>query len=414
MSFIEITRTLRSLTQAPGRLFLTLLGIVIGSAAIVLVMSLLEGGKSALIRTNQGVTGADLVVVSGKRLPERARLLGRPELSRADGTALAKTRLLQDRSVHADASRDTRAYFRGKNKRVRVVSGNPRVAELYRVETAKGRFLVASDLVQRRRVCVVGDEIYEELLRRAPLDRELALSIDGTRWQIVGVLKKKIQMGMYGGPDANVAVIPLSTFRSMFGRIYLSDMVVKADNPLENEALKKRLFEVLGSKYRFDPTDERALQMWDTYESQKITINISLGIQIFLGVIGGLTLLIGGVGVANIMYAVVKHRTKEIGVQMALGARRSYVLGPLVLESLALTAFGGAIGVGFGYGLVRLLGFLQTKADSDALEFMGAPTFSPAIAATTVLLLGTIGFLAGYFPSRRAVAIQPAEALRYE
>ena len=77
MSFIEITRTLRSLTQAPGRLFLTLLGIVIGSAAIVLVMSLLEGGKSALIRTNQGVTGADLVVVSGKRLPERARLLGR-------------------------------------------------------------------------------------------------------------------------------------------------------------------------------------------------------------------------------------------------------------------------------------------------------------------------------------------------
>jgi putative ABC transport system permease protein len=134
----------------------------------------------------------------------------------------------------------------------------------------------------------------------------------------------------------------------------------------------------------------------------------------FLGVIGGLTLLIGGVGVANIMYAVVKHRTKEIGVQMALGARRSYVLGPLVLESLALTAFGGAIGVGVGYGLVRLLAFLQTKANSDALEFMGAPTFSPAIAATTVLLLGTIGFLAGYFPSRRAVAIQPAEALRYE
>ena len=95
--------------------------------------------------------------------------------------------------------------------------------------------------------------------------------------------------------------------------------------------------------------------MWDTVESQKITVNISIGIEIFLGVIGGLTLLIGGVGVANIMYAVVKHRTKEIGVQMALGARRSYVLGPLVLESLSLTALGGVIGIGVGVGLVRLL-----------------------------------------------------------
>ena len=130
--------------------------------------------------------------------------------------------------------------------------------------------------------------------------------------------------------------------------------------------------------------------------------------------IGGLTLLIGGIGVANIMYAVVKHRTKEIGVQMALGSKRAYVIGPLVVESLSLTALGGLIGISVGVGLVKLLAFVQSKANSDALEFMGAPTFSIAIALTTVALLGTIGFLAGYFPSRRAVRIQPAVALRYE
>jgi putative ABC transport system permease protein len=178
--------------------------------------------------------------------------------------------------------------------------------------------------------------------------------------------------------------------------------------------MKQRLFQVLGARYRFDPKDERALQMWDTLETQKVTQNISVGIELFLGVIGGLTLLIGGVGVANIMYATVKNRTREIGVQMALGARRVYVLGPLVVESLALTAMGGAIGVTLGAGIVHLLAFVQSRLDSEALKFMGAPTFSPGVALTVVVLLGTIGFLAGYFPSRRAVAIQPAVALRYE
>ncbi len=114
------------------------------------------------------------------------------------------------------------------------------------------------------------------------------------------------------------------------------------------------------------------------------------------------------------MYAVVQHRTREIGVQMALGARRSYVLGPLVVESLSLTAIGGLIGIVVGVGIVQLLAFVQAKSNSEALQFLGAPTFSLGVAATTVLLLGGIGFLAGYFPSRRAVRIQPAAALRYE
>ncbi len=117
---------------------------------------------------------------------------------------------------------------------------------------------------------------------------------------------------------------------------------------------------------------------------------------------------------ANIMYAVVKHRTKEIGVQMAMGARRSWVLGPIVVESLSLTALGGAIGTMAGLGIVHLLAFVQSKSNSDALQFLGEPTFSAGVALTTILLLGGIGLLAGWFPARRAVSIEPAAALRYE
>jgi putative ABC transport system permease protein len=276
-----------------------------------------------------------------------------------------------------------------------------------------GRFINARDEDAKRRAAFLGDELKTDLFGDEDAVGK-TIFINKVPFTVVGVMKKKLQMGTYGGPDADNVVIPLSTFRALFGRIYLSDFVVKARVRAENLPMQRRLFEVMGGRYRFDPDDERTLQMWDTVKSQSITDNIMIGLQMFLGVIGGLTLLIGGVGVANIMYAVVKHRTKEIGVQMALGARRSYVLGPLVLESLALTALGGAIGVGVGWSVVSALGFLQSKADSEALELLGAPTFSPAIAAMTVVLLGTIGFLAGYFPSRRAVAIQPAAALRYE
>jgi putative ABC transport system permease protein len=139
-----------------------------------------------------------------------------------------------------------------------------------------------------------------------------------------------------------------------------------------------------------------------------------IGIELFLGIIGALTLLIGGVGVANIMYAAVTARTKEIGILMALGARRSYVTGPLVLESLALTFLGGIVGIGIGAGIVQLLAFVQSRAQNEAMEFLGEPQLSLPIAVVTVLLLGALGLLAGWFPSRRATSIHPARVLRFE
>ncbi len=398
------------------RMAMTVAAIAWGTLSIVLLLSFGEGMKRSFSKGSKGL-GEGIVVIwanatskAFEGFPQGRNLRFHP-----DDVALVRANIPEIASASGEMRRWGNSVSHGRKSLTKpVIGAEPEYGELRnQIPVEGGRFLNRRDEVEKRRVAFLGDDLEEELFG----DEEAVgakILINQVPFTVVGVMKSKIQMGMYGGPDANNVVIPLSTFRSLFGRVYLSDIVVRASEPHQTEYMKQRLYEVLGGKRRFDPTDERALQMWDTVESQSITINISIGIQIFLGVIGGLTLLIGGVGVANIMYAVVKHRTKEIGVQMALGARRSYVLGPLVLESLALTALGGAIGVGVGYGLVRLLAFLQSKANSDALEFMGAPTFSPAIAATTVLLLGMIGFLAGYFPSRRAVAIQPAEALRYE
>lgn len=398
------------------RMAMTVAAIAWGTLSIVLLLSFGEGMKRSFSKGSKGLGEGIVVVWPGATSIAHADFpQGRNLRFHPDDVALLRANIEELGEASGEMRRWGVNITYGRRALTKPVVGvETEYGELRnQIPQPGGRFLNRRDEAEKRRVAFLGNDLKDELFGDEDAIGKTIL-VHQVPFTVVGVMQKKIQMGTYGGPDANNVVIPLSTFRSMFGRRYLSDFVLRASNVDQNEILKRRLFEVLAAKYRFDPADERALQMWDTHESQQVTRNIAIGIQFFLGVIGGLTLLIGGVGVANIMYAVVKHRTKEIGVQMALGARRSYVLGPLVLESLSLTALGGAIGVGAGWAIVRGLAFLQTKANSDALEFMGAPTFSPGIAVTTVLLLGAIGFLAGYFPSRRAVAIQPAAALRYE
>jgi putative ABC transport system permease protein len=398
------------------RMAMTVAAIAWGTLSIVLLLSFGEGLKRGFERGSKGL-GEGIVVVwpntTGKAFAGFPQ--GRSLQFTEEDVDLLRASLPELTLASAEMRRWGNNVVWERTSLSKPVAGvEPDYGELRnQIPQEGGRFLDERDEREKRRVAFLGNLVKEELFgEREAVGRTIL--INKTPFTVVGVMKKKIQMGTYSGPDENNVLIPLATFRALFGRRYLSNFVVKGSDPTSNAALLRRMREVLGGRLRFDPTDERALATWDTIESQQTMRNISIGIELFLGVVGGLTLLIGGVGVANIMYAVVRHRTKEIGVQMALGARRSYVLGPLVVESLSLTALGGAIGVAVGATLVRLLAFLQARSGVAALEFMGAPVFSPGVAATTVVLLGTIGFLAGWFPSRRAVSIQPADALRYE
>ena len=398
------------------KMAMTVAAIAWGTLSIVLLLSFGEGLKRGFSRGSRGLGEGIVVVWPGSTSISYAGFpQGRNLRFLEEDVELLRTVVDEIGLASSEMRRwGNNVVFGRKSLTKPVVGVEPEYGELRnQIAQPGGRFLNERDESLKRRVAFLGNDLAGELFGDTPPVGK-TIFVNQIPFTVIGVMQKKIQMGTYGGPDANNVVVPLSTFRALYGRRNLSDFVVRAKAPAQTAAMKQRLFQVLGARYRFDPKDERALQMWDTLETQKVTQNISVGIELFLGVIGGLTLLIGGVGVANIMYATVKNRTREIGVQMALGARRVYVLGPLVVESLALTAMGGAIGVTLGAGIVHLLAFVQSRLDSEALKFMGAPTFSPGVALTVVVLLGTIGFLAGYFPSRRAVAIQPAVALRYE
>src|SRR5207247_4895317 len=144
----------------------------------------------------------------------------------------------------------------------------------------------------------------------------------------------------------------------------------------------KQMNQILGGKYGYDPTDDRAMPTWDMVKSAKITGNIGIGIEIFLGIVGALTLLIGGVGVANIMYAVVKERTREIGVKMALGAKSRWIIYPFVLEGLLYTFTGGALGIIIATLLVALTSFIPIE-QNKVMSFLGRPTLSLQIGVAT-------------------------------
>lgn len=274
-----------------------------------------------------------------------------------------------------------------------------------------GRFLNDVDVAESRRSIFLGIKVAGEIFGAAnPIGK--ILMVDGIPFTVVGTMQKKVQTAMNNGPDSYRAIIPYTTFRSMYGNLYVNSLVVRPRDPSNQPLVKREIYRVLGRKYHFNPEDDRAIRMWDFIESEKIGEKVFLGIQIFLGSIGFLTLLIAGVGVANVMYVVVKERTKDIGIKLAMGARKRYILSQFIFEALSISLIGGAIGILFSWGVV---GVMRTfPADDGAMQFLARPILSGNIMVLTSSILTVIGLAAGIFPARKAANVDPVESLRYE
>jgi putative ABC transport system permease protein len=396
------------------RITLTVLAIGWGTLSIVLLLSFGEGMKRSFHRNVRGMgsEGVGVLWPGATTRPYSGLPSGRAISFQDEDAALLGGRIPEIAAISREYSRRVPVAAGPKTINARVRGVDPAFGPMRNIiPQPGGRFLNERDLAEKRRVVVLGDELAQDLFGTQDVVGK-TVNINQSTFLVVGVMQPKVMMGMYSGPDKNQASIPAPTFKAMFTDAKIGNMVYKPANEQVADQAKAQIYRVLARKYRFDPDDTRALGVWDTRENQRITGNIALGIQMFLGIIGGLTLFVGGMGVANIMYAVVKERTREIGVKMALGAKVRQVMSPFVLEALTMTILGGTLGTVVGLILMQIVAALPLK--NEAFEFLGRPTFSPAIAAATSLILGTVGMLAGYFPARRAASVNPAESLRYE
>ena len=219
---------------------------------------------------------------------------------------------------------------------------------------------------------------------------------------------------MYSGSDAQSCLIPSSTFRTLFNRLYVNVVIFEPQSEQDSKTAQNEFRSLIASRHGFNPEDEELVNYWDTFESREMFGKIFRGLEMFFGIIGGLTLFIAGVGVANIMYVTVKERTREIGIKMAVGAHPLIIVTQFLVEALLTVSIGGALGVAMALGLIELFHLIPLPESFVQVTGRPEPVFSEIIALFCVTVLNIIGLLAGIFPARRASLIDPVEALRYE
>ena len=396
------------------RATLTIASIAWGTVTILLLLAFGEGLKRQMMSNEQAMGNNLSVMWPGetskpyKGLPE-----GRSIRVRLEDIDYARERLPELDAIWGElTSWRTALTYGRKTVNGRVIGTRWDYGDARKhFPAGHGRFLDPRDEEEKRRVVFLGDELAKDIFGPEEALGKTLL-INNSPFKVIGVMQRKRQSSTYGGPDKTHAVIPQSTFKAVLGDNF-NVLVFRVKHMDDMPAALRHFNEVMGPRLGYDPDDPRVWGIWDTVKSQKTQAKIMLGLEMFFGVIGGLTLIIGGVGVANIMYAVVKERTKEIGVKMALGARRGWITGPFILEGLVYTLVGGLFGALIAILIVTGLSFLPIEGN-DVLEFMGRPTLSWPIGLATIAILGTCGLLAGYFPARRAASIDPASTLRYE
>jgi putative ABC transport system permease protein len=273
------------------------------------------------------------------------------------------------------------------------------------IPEAGGRFINILDLQDRRRVAVIGDKVKEFLYGEQNAIGKTVF-IGQVPFLVIGVMQKKTQPSSYNSRDQDRIFIPISTFTSIYGTVHLSDIIYQIKDPRLGEQTEKEVRASLSKRYKFDPTDEDAVGIWDTTQFDRLSFYMFLGINIFLGLIGSFTLGVAGLGVANIMFIVVQERIKEIGVKRAVGATKMNILIQFFSETFFIVFTGSAIGFLISYGIIAVLSMIPIK------EYVGTPELSFEVVGVTIFVLITVGLLSGLMPARRASNIDVVECLR--
>ena len=405
---IILRQLLRDLGSQKLRTSLTIFGIVWGTVAVSLLLAFGQGFHAQLRKSSAGL-GENICIAwpSLTSMPFEGLGKGRRIRLTEEDMDLVAAKADGLAGISGEYSATLKATYGTKTLAIDVSGVKPLFADLRNlIPRAGGRFINAIDEEQQRRTIFLGDELAKNIFGEATEPVGKTLLMQGSPFLVIGVLQTKTQDSSYSGRDKDKAFVPGSTLRALTGDKYVDNFIFKAESSLDTGRLKDQVLRILARRHRFDPKDKEALMIWDTTEMFQFLDTFMLGFRLFLGIVGAFTLIVGGIGVSNIMNVVVDERTREIGIKMALGARSRAILGQFMLETLMVTALGGAVGLAISAGICRVVPLFGLT------EYIGTPLISPFVGTLTALLLGGIGLLAGWFPAREAANLDPVVAMK--
>ncbi|MFP7734769.1 ABC transporter permease [Priestia aryabhattai] len=398
MSLIEnIRMALSSVLAHKMRSILTMLGIIIGVAAVIIVVAIGQGGEQMI---KSEITGASNTVDVYYEPPEDEMqaddlsMMGEPIFTEDDIKALST--IPGVKNVVASSSMGMGIRYRDKESDTTVNAINEGYIEVNQLEVSEGRMLDSSDFLSGNRVGVITSDMKKELF-----DKKEALGqvvwVQGQPIKIIGVTKKPTGFLAFEIPTI---YIPNNTYKSSFGKLDYTNLSVQAKSSDQLNKVGNDATDLLNNLH----DTEDAYKVQNLEEIADSIGSVTRIMTTIIGSIAGISLLVGGIGVMNIMLVSVTERTREIGIRKALGASKRQILTQFLIESITLTLIGGLLGIGLGAGGAALVSL-----------FAGWPSLiSWQVVLGGVLFSMTIGIVFGMLPANKAAKLDPIEALRYE
>jgi putative ABC transport system permease protein len=395
------------------RTALTMLGMAWGIATVVMLLAYGDGFGQACANIFANFGTKLVIVVPGKTSMQAGGQKSGVQIRfTQDDVETLATNLPQITHITPTVEKQANLQYDNRGFTFTVSGNDPDVLSIRALKLGQGRFYNMEDQVQRARVEVIGSEAKEKLFSgRNALGEYIRL--DGLSFEVVGVLSAKMQEG---NDDINrVVYIPFTTMSDLKDTHYLDMMWFNYQTP-EYERIEPAVRTILATQHKFSQTDREAVRVFNLMTQLHQFEVIALGLKILMGFIGTLTLGIGGVGLMNIMLVSVTQRTREIGVQKALGAQSRYILMQFLAEALTITFLGGILGMILAYAVALSVGRLTfysafaKNGEAGDIRLIIAP--GTLIAST--LILGAVGLISGMVPALRASRLDPIEALRHE
>jgi putative ABC transport system permease protein len=402
----SIAEAIDSLASNKLRSGLTVLGIVIGVGAVIAMLAIGRGAQDTITGSISGIGTNLLFVLQGGSEEVRNPM----PLTLADGEALQDPFVAPSVSGVAPLiSRTAEVSYSGQSNFTQVVGVTPEHQPVRNVELSEGEFITEAHMLGRSAVVVLGPNLAEDLFGRTDGLVGEAIRIEGQPFRVIGVAAAKGGSG-FNNPD-DQAYIPLTTAQVRImrrSRDQVDMIIVQAVSSEAVPQANEEIASVLRARHRtaIGEDDFTVFTQEDFLDTARTITNV---LTIFLGGIAGISLLVGGIGIMNIMLVSVTERTREIGLRKAVGARKRDILVQFLAESSMLSLMGGLIGIGLGWGLSILVGAIARASNADL-----SPNVSLDAVLLATLFSAAVGLFFGIYPAKRAADLEPVEALRYE